>query len=268
MSATKRFKREDSELKSEKTLTEMSVFKAKLNEYDEMLAKLEFSFNNPKDYIYDECGDLRRLIQLDTEETIAKIKTKHNFHIDTDESKLNDDLRSLIDKVKEQSDLMIASVDKYENETYILFDKNESNRKNLANELKKPRTISKHFVSHWKTCLARSDFEDNKMRDAARKLNEYKLRMNEMLKKFRLIVFSENILEVKEYEPKRMFHLSSHIFFDQKCHWVKSKEFNFESVLKLSTLNVFCSDSRKKQFLFVKLVDGSFLILYESKINL
>lgn len=58
---------------SEETLNEIEQFKKELNEYDDFLTRIENGCINLKDYNYDECNELRRRIQLDTEETIAGV---------------------------------------------------------------------------------------------------------------------------------------------------------------------------------------------------
>ena len=263
MSATKIFKKDSTSNKSEETLIKMNKFKSKLNEYQKILVKKEFDFNNPKEYIYDECADLRRRIQLYTEETIAEIKTKHNFHIDTDESDLNNDLRSLVDGVKEQSDSMIATVDKYEKETNDLFVNNELKIEKWTKEFRKSKklAISKNFVSHWKVCLDEFAFDDQKMNYAALNLDKYLYELNQATRQYDLRIFDYNILKLKMFEPKKEFHLNFSIFIEQKCHWIESKKFKFNLIRKISQLDFSSGFCVQK---FAKLSDGNYLIILVS----
>jgi len=270
MSAAKRFKRDVPVQISEETLVEVNKFKKSLNEFDENLVKLEYSFNRPKDYIFDECAEFRRLIQLETEETIGDIKMKNNLDIDTDESELSPGLIFLINGLNKQSDSMIAEVDKYEKEALVLFETKETDKKHLKKDINKSKTTSKYFVSHWKTCLTEMDFEENKMRDAVRKLNEYQIKLNETVRKVNLFIFSNNLLQLKPYSVKQEFHLSSKIFFDQTRHFVKSQVFDFQSIIKLSKLE---HPERENQMNFLgKLDDDTCLIEFNSilhfKLNL
>ena len=138
MSDAKRFKREVSAQKSEQILIEVNKFKNELNEFDEIYEKLELGYNRPKEYIYEECANLRRRIQLDTEETIADIKMKNNLDFKSDESELNASLLLIVNGLNKQNDSMIAAVDKYEKEVLVLFDyKKEQNKIHLAKEIKK-----------------------------------------------------------------------------------------------------------------------------------
>ena len=59
MSAAKRFKRDVTAQRSEETLIQIEQFRKELNEYDECLAQIVNGLNNPKEYIFDVCDDLR-----------------------------------------------------------------------------------------------------------------------------------------------------------------------------------------------------------------
>ena len=101
----------------------------------------------------------------------------------------------------------------------------------LPKELEKPKNVSKYFILYqWKTYLAKLDFEDNKMRDAALKLNEFLNKFNELAKQFNLnfikMFFSNYILELKPHETKEEFHLSLYRSFDHNC-FVIQKNFIF-----------------------------------------
>ena len=232
--------------------------KYKLNKYNEILSNLEKS--TIECGIYDDCAELRRRIQLDTEKKIAEIKTKHNFDINTDESYLNSHLRSLIDSVNNQSDSMIAIVDKYEKDTCSLFKKNENK---LPRVLREAKATSEHFVAHWQKCLADGEFEDNRMRVAVLKLNRYLRKLEEKVKKFN----NNAILNLKQNETKNL-SLSLYISFDHN-YFVKSKEFNFQLVLRMLKLNYFLNTEsnplfdRKKRCTLIKLADGNYLIQFD-----
>ena len=75
----------------------MKKFKNSLNEFDVIFEILELASNQPKDYIYDKCAELRRPIQLDTEKTIADIKVKNNININTNESELDSSSLLIVD---------------------------------------------------------------------------------------------------------------------------------------------------------------------------
>ena len=73
----------------EKLLEKLATeFKANLKLFDTKLTKLEVCLSSPIDLIYNEHTEITRLIQLDTEETIARIKQSNNLDINADESVL------------------------------------------------------------------------------------------------------------------------------------------------------------------------------------
>lgn len=152
MSVAKRFKRETIVEESRETLIEIEQFKRELNEYDEFLAQIEKGYKYPKEFIYDECNELRRRMQLDIEETITLVK---------DESELDADLIDLIESIKNQSSCMIDKVDKHEKEASLFFENNKPNKKKQTRELAKSKNVSKLFISKWKTYLADNDFDEN-----------------------------------------------------------------------------------------------------------
>ena len=103
------------ETKSDEILQIVRKFQEDISGYNkklENLNKLEKYLDNPDEYIYDECNELRRLIQLETEEVIADIKRSNNIEIDQDI--LEPNLIILIENVNKQSELLINQVDIHE----------------------------------------------------------------------------------------------------------------------------------------------------------
>jgi hypothetical protein len=80
------------------------------------IAKLEEFLINPTNFIYEECVEMKRIIQLDAEETIARIKQSNVMDINTEENDLNPKLLAKINIINRQSETMIKRVDAYQNE--------------------------------------------------------------------------------------------------------------------------------------------------------
>ena len=64
------------------------------------LTKLEFDFNNRNNFIYEECNELKRLVQLNGEEIIADLKIANNFNIDSDLNELDSETRGKIEEIR------------------------------------------------------------------------------------------------------------------------------------------------------------------------
>ena len=172
-------------------------------------------------------------------------------------------MRSLVDGVKEQSDSMIATVDKYEKETNDLFVNNELKIEKWTREFRESKklAISKNFVSHWKVCLDEFAFDDQKMNYAALNLDKYFFELYHVGRQYDLRIFDYNILKLKMFEPKKEFHLNFSIFIEQKCHWIESKKFKFNLIRKISQLDFSSGFCVQK---FAKLSDGNYLIILVS----
>jgi hypothetical protein len=56
-----------------KIFMQINQFNSQMKEFENNFNKLAFDFNNSDNYIYEECSDLRRRIQLDKEETLLKL---------------------------------------------------------------------------------------------------------------------------------------------------------------------------------------------------
>ena len=87
-----------------------------LNEIESELRKLESNLNDPASIIYEECSELIRLIQLHTEETIAKAKKDNDFDINIDDSELDEYFKCQINELQVKSESLIEQVEKHEKE--------------------------------------------------------------------------------------------------------------------------------------------------------
>jgi hypothetical protein len=86
----------------------------KLNHIHSRITRIENSLDNPEEFIYDECSDLKRNIQLETEVMIAEIKKSNEIDLNSDETQLEPELFNLIQNVKEQSQTLITTIDDHE----------------------------------------------------------------------------------------------------------------------------------------------------------
>jgi hypothetical protein len=126
----------------------LALFKANHEKFNGDIAKLEEFLNNPTNFIYEECVEMKRIIQLDAEETIARIKQSNGMDINTEENDLNPKLLAKINIINRQSETMIKRVDAYQNERISSYSNSlNKHSKEKFKELKKLKEFSKNWQS-------------------------------------------------------------------------------------------------------------------------
>lgn len=173
-------------------------FFKKLNEFDEKLNKLEFNLNNSDDHIKEECLELRRLIQLNKEETIAQIKESNG--IDVNAESLHPDLLVSIDKATHSNEKMLDQIDNYESKILLMSQNYDlASKQKLIKDIRKLKQISKYFIKYWKTSLAESNETDAaKLKNAFNKLNDYHGRLVDLIKEADYFIFCNLLIKLKQ----------------------------------------------------------------------
>jgi len=170
--------------------TEKEVIRLKSNliYFDDKLKLLIINFSNFENLIYEECSELKRLVQLNTEEAIALVKQVNNIDIDCNTCE-NNEIERKISSLNEANEIMINKIDKYEKDTCASIQITSSNRSKLNREINRFKLISKYFIAHW----IHMDFNQmdlNKICKAETRLNEYQVRLNNLINEFNQLVFS------------------------------------------------------------------------------
>jgi hypothetical protein len=80
--------------------------------------QLKTKLDQPGEYIYEECLELKRLVQLEIEELILNIKISNNIDINVDDHLIEhlDVYNSSIKKIKRKHELLITRIEAYEKE--------------------------------------------------------------------------------------------------------------------------------------------------------
>ncbi len=80
--------------------------------------QLKTKLDQPGEYIYEECLELKRLVQLEIEELILNIKISNNIDINVDDHLIEhlDVYSSSIKKIKQKHELLITRIEAYEKE--------------------------------------------------------------------------------------------------------------------------------------------------------
>lgn len=148
-----------------------------LSDLKSKVDKIQFILNNPIDLIYDYCSELRHEIQLDTEETIAKIKVDNDYDVNTETNELSEQVQKLIQNLIERLDFNMNKIDAL-----------EQDRKNSISKLKLPERFATEIDDFYKDI--KEWFNDLKIvgvitRPCQVKMFKHKLKcMNEEIEEF------------------------------------------------------------------------------------
>lgn len=124
--------------------TNFGFFKQNVQIFDDILKTLELYLNRPTDYVYDKYSEMKRLIQLNAEETIVYIKQSNDVDINTVESQLEPKLLNQVNVIIEQSQTMIDRVEEFQKNISESYLHNKAPKdKNLIIKLKELEDYSK-----------------------------------------------------------------------------------------------------------------------------
>jgi hypothetical protein len=255
------------ETKSDEILQIVRKFQENISDYNkkfEDLNKFEKYLDNPDEYIYDECNELRRLIQLETEELIANIKQLNNIEIDQDI--LEPNLIALIDNVNKQSELLITQVDNHEKLTKTYWKNNIFSKKSFIKEKNKLKQFSELFIQNWLNKLTELRFDDESMKQAANKMEEYQTKMNDIFTNIKMYIFNNNCIELQRHNTNlNDNNLNYYIFTKSRIIYNKDNQFNLNNIYKDSNIQEIREQQSLKSYSFDFLNDDKkYLVFFHS----
>jgi len=160
-------------VKSDEILLAVKTFKQEIINYNKAINRIKYSLDNPEEFIYDDCSELKRSVQLETEEIIADIKQSNQIDPDLDENKLELEIFNLIQNVIDQSQAIINSIDDHEKMSKSYWIGKGIDKKLFNKDYNKLKQFSDLFIQNWTNRLDELKFEDKTMTEAADKLREY-----------------------------------------------------------------------------------------------
>lgn len=169
--------------------------KSNLQHFENKLIELKHNFLNNHDLVYEECTELKRIVQLNSEETIANIKLLNNIGIDDEESLLDNKTRKKIDNINQLNMVMIERINQFEDsskKTEIKI----STKKKINQEIKRLKLISKFFINYW--LLNETNLNFSNISKILLKLESYQLRLDNINVQLKHLVFNNNILDFKQ----------------------------------------------------------------------
>jgi hypothetical protein len=251
------------ETKSDEILQIVRKFQENISDYNNKLENLnrqEKNLDNPDEYIYDECNELRRLIQLETEELIANIKQSNNIEIDQDI--LEPNLIILIENVNKQSELLINQVDNHEKITKTYWKNNIFSKKSFIKDKNKLKQFSELFIQNWLNKLNELRFDDESMKQAANKMKEYQTKINDIFTNIKMYIFNNNCIELHRYNNLNANNLNYYIFTKSRIIYNKDNQFNLNNIYKDSNIQEIKEQQSLKSYSFDFLNDKTYLIFF------
>lgn len=153
-------------------------FNKKLINYKKIL-------DSPEEYIYDECEELKREVQLETEKSIANIKTSNSIDINTDDDLLDPNLFTLVENIKQYSLTLIT-----EQETNEKKAKSHCfGKKFNYEEYYKLKKFSDIFNKIWNDSLNELNYDYNERM----KLLKHEDLLDDLLKEKKYSIFNNNL---------------------------------------------------------------------------
>lgn len=283
MSLAKRFKKSISiESMNDDLKRSIEELKNDLNEYNSNWAKIERKFYDPADIVYEECLELKRIVQLNKEELVLDLKKANDIEVDLNESQVDIDTLSKIDKLNSELEKMTHLINDYEKEAISKL-KPCSDNKDLKKEFQKLKEISNYFISHSIDYLNESKLIDtSKLTSKRKKLDDYRLRVEEFYSKLKLFIFGNKLLELKKSEDISTDKLTYNIYIKQKFEFkratFRSEELEaFNSCRKLEhasfgykALNARCEITSNDKhllvsYLYIPMIEEIYLYDFENK---
>jgi len=263
-------------IKSEEILLIVKSFKQDIISYNKTITRIENSLDNPEEFIYDECSDLKRNIQLETEETIAKIKQSNEIDLNLDETKLEPELFELIQNVIEQSQTLITTIDDHEKVIKSFWIDKQINKKLFIKDYNKLKQFSDLFIQTWTKRLDDLNFDDVTMNEAVIKLNEYQSKLNILANKIKMYLFNNNCIELRRIDDQKISNrLDYFLYYKQNAIFNESNKFYLHKILDQSTIQMVTDNKtlfklnygsnfidNSASFEFLK--NGKYFILFES----
>lgn len=266
MSDEKKSKNEDLTTSESISSNELAKFETDLKDFSDKLEKLDFAINKADEFINEECTELRRVIQLDTEELIAAIKQSNDLDVNLDDSQLDPDLSAQINDLKTENELLITQIDQYEKKSIDLLTNNNKSKKILIKDVNKLKQAANVFIKYWsKLLIYEPDLNATEVSEACQMLKKYQLRLDFFVDKIKMFIFDNNLLILKKIpEATKSNQLSYCIYFKQFHIFDPAKCFELKSIEKEIYNNFLQSKektiARHLTFECEKLDNGTYLI--------
>ncbi len=247
--------------------TEVKIFKQEIINYNKAINRIKYSLDNPEEFIYDDCSELKRSVQLETEEIIADIKQSNQIDPDLDENKLELEIFNLIQNEIDQSQAIINAIDDHEKMSKSYWIGKGIDKKLFNKDYNKLKQFSDLFIQNWTNRLDELKFEDKTMTEAADKLREYQAELNNLTNKVKMYLFNNNCIELRHSDEKEnQNRLSCFLYYKQNQVFNHTNRFDLKNILKQSSIQTVKdheNDFNGITSLFI-LENGNYLVIFRS----
>ena len=152
--------------KHELLITQIETYE---KEVREQLNNSAYDRDDRLNYVYDECRELERIVQLETEQELQN----HLFN-------------EANQGITEESIYIISKINQYENEEKSYWNTKEANLIEY-NTLKKQTDF---HIQNWSESLG--ELNDNQIEQASMKIKEYLKRLDDLMIKIKINLFNAN----------------------------------------------------------------------------
>lgn len=224
--------------------------KSILNEIKIKLNEIEFNFNNPENYIYEECAKIIDQIQLEKEKQIVNVKLSNEIDINTEDDQLSGKILQKVQKISNYCDSLIDEVECFKKES-----------------LAKLKAHAEKDLNEWNTFIRKSkeriDEYDIYFSD---KSNGLKIppsmtilhkKLLDKEKNLPIFIFSNNLIFLKQALTQQVDQLNCYITYRKLLNFKELKCYD----LSISAVNLtYGNINEKTSFLCDVFTDGKFLI--------
>ena len=164
--------------------------------YNEKCNEIEKNLKNTEEYIYDEYNNLKRLVQLESEQMIENIKQSNEINIDTEDDDLEPYIFSLVQNIKNQMELLIIEIEVNEKECNSDWINKQSNLEEY-NHLNK---LSNLFIKEWNDRMNTFNFNDYQINEAFEILKIFINKIENLDNQVKNYIFNNKYLELKRFD--------------------------------------------------------------------
>jgi len=195
------------EIKQRSVLENLDYFKGDTLIFNKKLINYKKILDSPEEYIYNECEELKREVQLETEKSIAKIKKSNSIDINTEDDLLDPNLFALVDEIKQYSLTLITEIETNEKKAKShCFDK-----KFNYEEYNKLKKFSDAFNKIWNDCLNELNFDYNERM----KLVKHEDLLDDLVKEKKNFIFNNNRMKSQGFNVSERNIFNCYIYYDQ-----------------------------------------------------
>ncbi len=252
-------------------------FLENLSDFSDKLNKHRKNLECPEECIYDECRELERIVQSETELIISNIKRTNSIDVNIEENLLNAKLLALIDNVQEECKEIIANITIFEKEAKSYWTDKQINKfedfisNSHDKQFKYTEFIneSKEFVQFWSNASFVNLNDETKVLKAIDILEDYEFELKDLSINTKLYIFNNNCIELSRIDDKSVENkLNYYVYCIKTLDLNKaSNKFDTNQILNYLPIQRVKDGKPLKCVSFNILDDGSYFVIFSAHLN-